>query len=63
MSKQSEWAKGKRSEGMKEIRPFLGVEAQAALERLKATRKTTQKVVNDALIYMDIMEREHEKLN
>jgi DNA-binding TFAR19-related protein (PDSD5 family) len=63
MSRQNEWQKGKKAEGFKLIKPLITPEAQAALERLKATRKTMQQVVNDALIYMDIMERNNEKLN
>jgi hypothetical protein len=59
MSRQNEWQKKKRAEGLKPIRPLLTPEANAALERLKATGKTTQSIVNKAIIALDYLEREY----
>ena len=63
MSRQQKWHEGKKAQGQRPIRPLLTVEAVAALDRLKATHGTTQAVVNAAIIYLDLMEREHAKLN
>ena len=58
-SRQREWQKAKQAQGMKPIKPLLTVEAQEAMERLVATGRTMQAVVNQSIIYLDIMEREN----
>jgi hypothetical protein len=58
-SRQREWQKAKQSQGMKPIKPLLTIEAQEAMKRLTEKSRTMQAVVNEAIIYLDIMEREN----
>jgi hypothetical protein len=58
-SRQREWQKAKQAQGMKPIKPLLTLEAQEAMGRLTEKSRTMQAVVNEAIIYLDIMEREN----
>lgn len=61
MNRQTKSYQGRLARGLKPIRPMLTIEAQEAMVRLKATRTTTQAIVNEAIIYLDLMERENAK--
>ena len=57
MSRQAEWAKGKKAQGCAIVRVILTIEATEALERLAATRTKTQAICQ-AIIELDKKERE-----
>jgi DNA-binding TFAR19-related protein (PDSD5 family) len=60
MSRQAEWAKGKKAQGCAIVRAILTTEATQALERVAATRTITQSICQ-AIIELDNRERNNAK--